>query len=78
MNLNIYIEDDLNNALINLEKVEGKSRNAMIREAIKQLVAQHQRSKWPISVTRFKGDPEFKAFESYRADLKPPKDAPFS
>ena len=33
---------------------------------------------WPPEILRFQGDPELPAFESYRDELPPPRDDPFS
>ena len=41
MNINIYIEDSLGNYLNQYAKQIGKSRNALIREAVKEWVAHH-------------------------------------
>ena len=76
MNINIYLEDLLAKSLNHYVKQSGQTRNAIIREAIKEWLAQHEIKKWPNSILKFKGVREAAAFESYRSDLLPPKEDP--
>jgi hypothetical protein len=77
MNINIYLEDALAKSLNQCVTQSGQSRNAIIREAIKEWVAQHEVKKWPNSILAFQGIRDSVAFESYRDDLLPPKESPF-
>lgn len=78
MNINIYIEDSLGNYLNQYAKQNGKSRNALIREAVKEWVAHHGTKQWPVSVLNFSGVKDMPAFESYRDELLSPKEDPFA
>ena len=78
MHFNIYIDDALGSQLAKLAKTEKKTRNALIREAIKEWVEQHsEKPKWPAQVLAFNGIESFPEFESHREKLAPPKDDPF-
>lgn len=77
MNVNIYLEDSLAKSLDNSVKKSGQSRNAIIREAIKEWLLHHEVKKWPASILNFKGIANAPTFESYRDDLLPPKEDPF-
>lgn len=77
MNINIYLEDKLAKSLNYYVKETGQSRNAIIREAVKEYITSHQEKKWPDSVLKYKGTKNTKAFESHRDELTPPKEDPF-
>lgn len=70
MNINIYIENELAEELEVLTVAEGKSRNRLIRDAIKAYVAQHGSQSWPESVREFTGVKAAPSFEQYRDELK--------
>jgi hypothetical protein len=57
-------------------KQYGQSRNAIIREAIKEWVIQHEVRKWPNEILSFKGVPNMTPFEKSRKDLLPPDENP--
>ena len=78
MNINIYIEDSLGNYLNQYARQIGKSRNALIREAVKEWVAHHGIKQWPDSVLKFSGIGKIPAFELYRDELLPPKENPLA
>jgi hypothetical protein len=78
MNINIYLEDSLGNYLNQYAKQSGKSRNALIREAVKEWVVHQGIKQWPDSVLTFSGIEEIPAFESYRDELLPPKENPLA
>ncbi len=77
MNISIYLEDELSKKVRAQAKLLGKSRNAIIREAISEWLARRKTKHWPAAVLNFKGDPDFPRFESYRSELLPPKEDPF-
>jgi hypothetical protein len=77
MNINIYLEDTLAQSLNYFVKETGQSRNAIIREAVKEYIIAHQEQKWPDSVLKYKGTKGITPFESHRDDLLPPKEDPF-
>ena len=72
------LEDNIGKQLKNWAKRSGKSRNMIIREAIKEWVLHHTIKTWPSSVLKFKGNPEIPPFENTRSELAPPKEDPFS
>ena len=76
MNINIYLEDTLAKSLAKYAKISGHSRNAVIREAIRHWVAQHEVKKWSNSILKFNGIPMAIPFESRRSDLLPPDEDP--
>ena len=77
MNINIYIEDELAAQLNEKAQVFGKSRSAIVREAIKEWILSHKSKSWPKSVLKFSGCPEFRALESFRSELLQPDEDPF-
>ena len=79
MHFNIYIDDAIGSQLSKLAKSEKKTRNALIREAIKEWVMHHsEKPKWPPDILAFNGIKSFPAFESQRKNLKPPKEDPLA
>jgi len=77
VNINIYLENNLGDQIKAQAKTLGKSRNAIIREAIREWLMHHKARKWSPIVRNFKGVPEFTRFESYRSELTEPKEDPF-
>lgn len=77
MNINIYLEDDLAKSLNQIVKGSGQSRNAVIREAVREYIILHEEKKWPSSIVNYKGTKGITPFESQRDDLLPPKEDPF-
>ena len=78
MNINIYLEDSLGKQLNQYTKLIGKSRNAIIREAVKEWINLHGVKEWPSSILKFKGIDDTVSFESHRNDLLPPKEDPLA
>ena len=78
MNINVYLEDSLAKSLNQSAKQLGSSRNAIIREALKEWIQQHEVRKWSMAVLNFQGVKELPGFESYRDDLLPPKEDPLA
>lgn len=78
MNVHVYLEDALGQQLTQYAKTLGKSRNLLIREAVKEWLQHHRAKAWPKSICKFKGVPDMAAFESYRNDLLPPKEDPLA
>lgn len=77
MNINIYLEDTLADSLNYYVKETGQSRNAIIREAVKEYILSHQETKWPDSILKYKGTKGVESFESHRDEMLPPKEDPF-
>lgn len=55
MNFNVYIEDELGAELDVCAGQIGKTRNAIIREALKDWVNQHSVRQWPAAILDFQG-----------------------
>lgn len=77
MNINIYLEDNLAQSLDKYVKLSGHTRNAVIREAIREWVTHHELKKWSNSILKFQGIPDITPFEAHRKDLLPPDEDPF-
>ncbi|MDF1760550.1 MAG: ribbon-helix-helix domain-containing protein [Coxiellaceae bacterium] len=77
MNINVYIEDSLGKEVTANAKALGKTRNAIVREALKEWLQHHKANKWPKSVLQFEGVNNFPEFESYRDELNMPDEDPF-
>lgn len=78
MNINIYIENKIGQQLRTQAKTLGKTRNAVIREALQYWLLHHQSRTWPPIILNFHGDPKFPRLESYRRELKKTKEDPLS
>ncbi len=77
MNFNIYLDTALGAALNRLAKRRKVTRNALIRQAVEDLVHKETHSHdWSAAVMQWQGDPNFEAFESHRAELAPPPEDP--
>lgn len=76
MNLNVYLEDALASELNEYAKSAGHSRNAVIREAVKEYIVQHKVKVWTNTILQYEGIPDAVPFESYRDDLLPPDESP--
>lgn len=79
MNVNIYLEDKLAHQLNEFTHRTGKSRNLIIREAVKEWLEHHgTKNQWPKSILNFKGCPDLPAFESARDELHSAKEDPLA
>lgn len=79
MNFSIHLEDSLLEVLNAMAQEEGRSRNALIREAIAEYLRRRGRTHWPAEVERLAGAaPDLKPFESHRSELKHPPDDPLA
>ena len=78
MNFSIHIDDQLLRELTGLVKKSGKTRNALIKEAIAKLVTSQKKKHWPReAVELFGASRDLKPFESYRAECSFSSDDPF-
>lgn len=78
MNFNLYLEDSIGIELTRLADETGRSRNALIREAIADWLKRAGHRGWPDIVEQFEGDGGAPVFESYRSDLHNGKDDPLA
>lgn len=73
MNISIYLPGNLKNRLESYVKRKRITKNAAIRNAIELLLNQEKKASWGSWINNFKGDPAVKSFESYRSELKKPR-----
>jgi predicted transcriptional regulator len=79
MNFNIYLSNALGEALKRLAKRRKMTRNALIRNAVEELVAQDDQSEtWSAAVLNWHGDPTLEPFETHRAGLREPAADPLA
>lgn len=78
MNFNIYLDDETGKRLIELAESEGESRNSLIRKAVKNLLDRPGRPKWPESILRHQGFPDFPDIGSHADELLPPSVDPLA
>jgi hypothetical protein len=74
MNFNLYLEEELAQKLRALSRSTGKSRNALIREAVQLLITKKQKAQWSPTILNFQGVSDSTDFETYREELLPPKE----
>jgi Arc/MetJ-type ribon-helix-helix transcriptional regulator len=72
MNFSLHLNDELVRRLNAMAQATGKSRNALIREAVEEWLERRARGQWPEAVLGFPGVPEAVPFEHARAELLPP------
>lgn len=72
MNFNIYLDDETGQQLNQLAKRAGESRNALVRQAVSDLLNKHDKPHWPDEVLAFKGIASMSRFEASRDRLKQP------
>ncbi|MGH7780734.1 MAG: ribbon-helix-helix protein, CopG family [Candidatus Binataceae bacterium] len=74
MNFSVHLNDELIDQLNQSAREIGKTRNALIREAVAQWLSRRRPLKWPAEVANFRGFAGIKRFEAERKKLKPPRD----
>jgi len=73
MNFNIYLNTVVAEALKRLAERRKTTRNALIPEAVEDLVAKEGESQsWSSAVLNWQGDPTFEPFEARRTQLRRP------
>ena len=72
MNFSIHLNDTLIRRLQQIAQENGRSRNALIREAVENWLASREQRPWPQEVLDFQGVPDAVPFEQGRVDLLPP------
>lgn len=77
MNISLYLEAPLAKKTQQYAEKMGMTRNAIIREAIKVWLIQHDISSWPQSVLDFQGISDFPPFEEERNNFIAPIEDPF-
>ncbi|WKN40738.1 CopG family transcriptional regulator [Tunicatimonas pelagia] len=74
MNISIYLPEALKIQIDSYAKNKGISKNAAIRRAIEQLLQREQKSSWGTWIDKLVDEPTLDRFESYRSELKSPRD----
>ena len=72
VNFNIYLDDETGQLLNKVAKKSGKSRNALIRQAVREWLKRQGKPQWPEEVLAFKGMADMPLFEASRDRLRPP------
>jgi len=70
MHFNIYLDDETGAQLKRLATRLGTTRNALIREAMRDFVSRKGRRQWSDRVLRFTPDPAMAPFESLREETE--------
>ena len=78
MNFNIYLDDETGQHLNHAAEQSGENRNALIRRAVSEWLARHDKPQWPDEVLGFKGMADIPLFEASRDQLKSPVDDPLA
>ena len=78
MNINIYLQGQLLERIDRLARETGRSRSALIREALEAWLARRSASAWPAVLREWRGDPGFPPFEGGRDDNPQRPDDPFA
>ncbi|MFO1428613.1 MAG: ribbon-helix-helix protein, CopG family [Candidatus Competibacteraceae bacterium] len=63
------LSDTLARRLQQISQETGRSRNALVREAVESWLASREQRRWPQEVLDFQGVPDAVPFEQSRADL---------
>lgn len=74
MTFSIHLDQPTAEALAQAVQETGRTRNALIREAVHQWLASKEHAEWPDVVRHFKGAPGAARFEEYRVGLREPQD----
>ena len=78
MNVNIYLQDDLLERIDRMARESGRSRSAVIREAVESMLSRRGASGWPRSLREWKGDSSFPSFEEGRNEASFRSEDPFT
>lgn len=78
MRLDIYLDSETVRRLDALALTLGKSRSALIRQALSTLLDGQAPSGWPEIVRQFEGFTDWPAVENCRREQPPPLDDPLA
>ncbi|MFZ0887527.1 MAG: ribbon-helix-helix protein, CopG family [Candidatus Binataceae bacterium] len=76
MNFSVHLNDEMVERLNQTARESGKTRNALIREAVAEWFSRRRPAKWPAEVMNFRGIRRITRFEENRKKLRPPR-SPF-
>jgi len=74
MSFSIHLEDEIFQQVDRAAKESGKTRNALIRQALREWLASRKPAAWPAKVAAFKGIKGAPRFESRRSELRAPRE----
>ena len=74
MTFSVYLEEKLAARLDRTARQSGKSRNAIVREALGEWLNKGRSDEWPRAVREFRGVRSAPRFEENRKELRPPRD----
>jgi predicted transcriptional regulator len=66
MNFSVHLDDQTATTLKRVAARQGRTRNAIVAEAVKRWLAESDRSTWPDELLDWQGDPRLPPFESHR------------
>ncbi len=72
MNFSVHLSDELVERLNETARESGKTRNALIRQAVGEWLDRRRPARWPPEIVDFRGIRGIKRFEENRKELKPP------
>jgi metal-responsive CopG/Arc/MetJ family transcriptional regulator len=79
MNFSVHLDDRTMAALEDLARTSRKTRNALIRQAVTELLERQRHGEWPASVLEFFASPtdnsDLVPFEARRDELVPPEES---
>ena len=73
MNFSVHLNDELVERLNQAARESGKTRNALIHEAVAERFGRRWPAKWPAEVLNFRGIPRITRFEENRKKLRLPR-----
>jgi ribbon-helix-helix CopG family protein len=74
MTFSVHVDDKLFRQIDLAAKEGGKTRNALIRQALQEWLSQHKPAAWPAKVLSFTGVKGAPRFERARSELKEPRE----
>jgi Arc/MetJ-type ribon-helix-helix transcriptional regulator len=73
MSCSIHLSNEMVERLDRAASETGKTRNALVREAVAEWLDRRRMSQWPPSVMSFKGLQGVTRFDESRKELRPPR-----
>ncbi len=78
MTFSVQMDEELEKSVSSIAKRENRSRNSVVKDALREYVERHGRNEWPpLVLEHLRGTgviEEVPAFESYRDELPPPRE----
>ena len=70
MNFSVHLDERLVKALERQARRAGRTRNALITDAVREWLARAERASWPAELTDFEAFDGLAPFESHRSKKK--------